>query len=123
LPAGGNSAASGTANHPQPPKLQSLTSKRSRRAKSATTSHAQDGQPQRNQPTRYDAALVRCIDFERQFSKLPTDTQTLLLLASREKQPQRVIAQITGWSPRALSDKLPAALVDLARLLDQADLL
>jgi DNA-directed RNA polymerase specialized sigma24 family protein len=66
---------------------------------------------------------VRCIDFEREFSKLATDTQTLLLLAYREKQPQKVIAQITGWSPRALCYKLPAALADLARLLDKADLL
>ena len=71
----------------------------------------------------YDAALVRCIDFEREFGKLPTDAQTLLLLAYREKQPQRTIAQITGWSPRAISYKLPAALLDLARLLDKADLL
>jgi hypothetical protein len=65
---------------------------------------------------------IRVIDFEREFSKLPTDIQTLLLLAYREKQPQRVIAQITGWSPRALSYKLPAALTDLAHLLDKADL-
>jgi DNA-directed RNA polymerase specialized sigma24 family protein len=72
---------------------------------------------------RYDAALVRVIDFEREFGKLPTDTQTLLLLAYREKQPQRTIAEITGWSPRAISYKLPAALLDLARVLDKADLL
>lgn len=72
---------------------------------------------------RYDAALVRVIDFEREFSKLPTDTQTMLLLAYREKQPYRVISQITGWSPRALDYKLPAALATLARLLDKADLL
>jgi DNA-directed RNA polymerase specialized sigma24 family protein len=72
---------------------------------------------------RYDAALVRCIDFEREFGKLPTDTQTLLLMAYREKQPQVTIAQITCWSPRAISYKLPAALADLARLLDKADLL
>ena len=66
---------------------------------------------------------MRCIDFEREFGKLPTDTQTILLLAYREKQPHKVIAQITGWSPRALSYKLPAALSQLARLLDRADLL
>jgi DNA-directed RNA polymerase specialized sigma24 family protein len=72
---------------------------------------------------RYDAALVRCIDFEREFGKLPADSQTLLLLSYREKQPQRIISQITGWSPRAINYKLPAALMDLARLLDKADLL
>ena len=82
------------------------------------------GRPTQHAATnRHDAALVRCIDFEREFGKLPTETQTLLLLAYREKQPQRTIAQITGWSPRAISYKLPAALVDLARLLDKADLL
>jgi DNA-directed RNA polymerase specialized sigma24 family protein len=63
------------------------------------------------------------IDFEREFGKLLEDTQTLLLMAYREKQPQPIISQITGWSPRAISYKLPAALLDLARLLDKADLL
>jgi DNA-directed RNA polymerase specialized sigma24 family protein len=72
---------------------------------------------------RHDAVIVRVIDFEREFAKLPTDTQTLLLLAYRERQPLRIIAQITGWSPRALDYKIPAALHDLANLLDKADLL
>jgi DNA-directed RNA polymerase specialized sigma24 family protein len=82
------------------------------------------GRPSDNASTnRFDAALVRCIDFEREFGKLPTDSQTLLLLAYREKQPQLTIAQITGWSPRAISYKLPAALADLSRVLDKADLL
>jgi hypothetical protein len=46
-----------------------------------------------------------------------------LVMAYREKQPQRTIAQITGWSPRAISYKLPAALLDLSNVLDKADLL
>jgi hypothetical protein len=37
---------------------------------------------------------VRCIGFERELSKLDTDAQTILLLAAREPQPQRVICQI-----------------------------
>ncbi len=45
---------------------------------------------------RHDAALVRCIDFKREFGKLPTDAQTLLLLAYREKHSHQVVAQITG---------------------------
>ena len=82
------------------------------------------GRPSESPSTnRFDAALVRCIDFEREFAKLPTDSQTLLLLAYREKQPMRIVAQITGWSLRALDYKLPAALLDLARVLDKADLL
>lgn len=73
--------------------------------------------------TRFDAALVRCIDFEREFSKLTSDQQTMLLLAYREQQPHRVICQITNLSERAVSYKLPAALAQLASLLDRANLL
>lgn len=47
----------------------------------------------------------------------------MLLRAYREKQPQRTIAEITGWSPRAISYKLPAALLDMVRIFDKADLL
>lgn len=72
---------------------------------------------------RFDAALVRCIDFEREFSKLDTDAQTILLLAFREHQPQRVICQIARCSERALSYKIPAALAQLAQLLDRANML
>ena len=60
-----------------------------------------------------DAALVRCTDFEREFSKLDTDAQTILLLAFREHQPQRVICQIARCSERALAYKVPAALAAL----------
>jgi hypothetical protein len=73
---------------------------------------------------REELAMIRPrIDFEREFGKLPTDTQTLLLLADCENQPQRINLQTTGWSQRALSYKLPAALMDLAPILDKADLL
>ena len=72
---------------------------------------------------RFDAALVRCIDFEREFSRLDTDAQTILLLAFREHQPQRVICQIACCSERALAYKIPAALAQLATLLDRADML
>lgn len=82
------------------------------------------GRVPKDAPTnRFDAALVRCLDFEREFGKLDTDTQTILLLAFRERQPNRVIAQITTWSTRALAYKIPAALAQLARLLDRANLL
>jgi DNA-directed RNA polymerase specialized sigma24 family protein len=82
------------------------------------------GRPAANGGTnRYDAALVRCIDFEREFSKLDTDAQTILLLAFREHQPQRVIAQVARCSERAVGYKIPAALAQLARLLDRASML
>jgi hypothetical protein len=80
-------------------------------------------QPVHASTNRFDAALVRCIDFEREFSKLDTDAQTILLLAFREHQPQRVIAQIARCSERAVSYKIPAALAQLARLLDRASML
>ena len=60
---------------------------------------------------------------EREFSKLDTDSQTILLLAFREHQPQRVIAQIARCSERAVAYKVPAALAQLARLLDRASML
>ena len=72
---------------------------------------------------RFAAALVRCIDFEREFSKLSTDAQAILVLAFGEHQPQRVIAQIACYSERAVSYKIPAALARLARLLDRAFML
>ena len=79
--------------------------------------------PAVNRTNRFDAALVRCIDFEREFSKLTGDQQTILLLAFREHQPHRVIAQIARCSERAVSYKIPAALAQLAQLLDRASML
>ena len=76
-----------------------------------------------NRTNRFDAALVRCIDFEREFGKLTGDQQTLLLLAYRERQPYRVIAQIARCSERALNYKIPIALAQLAKLLDRAAML
>lgn len=82
------------------------------------------GRERANAPTnRYDAALMRCIDFEREFSKLDTEAETTLLLAFREHQSQRVMAQIARCSERAVSYKIAAALAQLAHLLDRASML
>ena len=62
---------------------------------------------------RFDAALVGGIGFEREFSKLDTDAQTILLLAFREHQPQRMIAQISRWSEHAVFYKPLPPLPDL----------
>jgi DNA-directed RNA polymerase specialized sigma24 family protein len=59
----------------------------------------------------------------RAFSKLDTDAQTILLLAFREHQAQRGIAQIAHCSERVAGYKIPAALAQLARLLDRASML
>jgi DNA-directed RNA polymerase specialized sigma24 family protein len=53
----------------------------------------------------------------------PADRQTILILAFREHQPYRVITQIARCSERAVSYKIPAALAQLARLLDRASML
>jgi DNA-directed RNA polymerase specialized sigma24 family protein len=58
-----------------------------------------------------------------EFGKLDTEAQTILLLAFREHQPQRVIAQVARCSERAVGYKIPAALAQLARLLDRASML
>ena len=81
------------------------------------------GQPVHASTNRFDAGLVRCLDFEREFSKLTGDEQTILLLGFREHQPHRVIAQIARRSERAVSYKIPAGLAQLARLLDRASML
>ena len=80
-------------------------------------------QPAHASTNRFDAALVRRIDFEREFSKLDTDAKIILPLAFRERQPPRVIAQIARCSERAVSYKIPAPLAQLARLLDRASML
>ncbi|HEX4758499.1 MAG TPA: sigma factor-like helix-turn-helix DNA-binding protein [Terracidiphilus sp.] len=80
-------------------------------------------QPKEQNTNRFAGALVRCIDFEREFSKLTGDQQSILLLAYRDGQPHRVIAQMCRCSERALNYKIPAALAQLAQLLDRADIL
>jgi len=72
---------------------------------------------------RYDAALTRCLDFEREFGKLHEEDQQILLLIVREGQPQRVVAEALHMSTRCLSYKLPTALDRLANLLDRVNLL
>lgn len=72
---------------------------------------------------RFDAALTRCIDFEREFEKLDPEAKSILLLAIREDQSQRVVSQVLGISARALIYKIPQALEALAVLLDKANLL
>jgi hypothetical protein len=98
---------------------QECTALRCGRARNYTAPERQRAHASTN---RFDAALVRVIDFEREFSKLDTSAQTILLLAFREHQPQRVICQIARCSERALTYKIPGALAQLAQLLDRASL-
>jgi DNA-directed RNA polymerase specialized sigma24 family protein len=105
-------------------RLEHWSAERSAIRNGKTTNFKSPGRPPHTPNTnRFDAALVRCIDFEREFSKLTGDEQTILLLGFREHQPHRVIAQIARRSERAVSYKIPAGLAQLARLLDRASML
>ena len=70
-----------------------------------------------------DARLVRILDFERALDGLNDTDQLLLLFKYRDQMPDKEIAAITGWSPRALSYKIPQARQRLADRLDRLDLL
>lgn len=63
------------------------------------------------------------IEEELEFSKLTGDEQTILLLAFREREPYRDLAQIARCSGSAVTCKVPGALAQLAVLLDRASLL
>ena len=63
------------------------------------------------------------LEEELEFFKLTGDEQTVLLLAFRERQAYRVIAQIARCSERAVSYRVPAALARLPVLLDRASML
>ncbi len=56
---------------------------------------------------RFDAARARCIDFEREFSKLTGDEQAILPLAFREQQPHPGPAQIARFSECASATEAP----------------
>lgn len=75
------------------------------------------------QTNRFDAALVRILDFDRALASLPADEQTVLVLAYRDKQDQQRIAAALGCSTRKLAYLIPAARQHLANVLDRLDLL
>lgn len=66
---------------------------------------------------------MRVIDFERALTRLPAEQQTILFLTYCEHRDRTEVSKLAGISPRALSDKLPAARQALARTLDLLNLL
>jgi|GEM_PF-1695789 len=73
--------------------------------------------------TLREAALIRCIDFERAFAQLPEIDQALLVSRYVEGLPDHATARILGHSPRWVSYRLGAARALLAAVLDKLDLL
>jgi hypothetical protein len=104
-------------------RLEHWSAERSAIRNGKTTNFKSQGRPPHKPNTnRFDAALVRCIDFEREFSKLTADEQTMLLVQTRMPE-SRVICQVTHYSEKALAYKIPATLAKLAAILDRASML
>jgi DNA-directed RNA polymerase specialized sigma24 family protein len=78
------------------------------------------GKPNTN---RFDAALVRVIDFERALCTLDADEQTILVLRYRDRENDKGIASAVSWSVRKLSYMLPQARKHLASVLGRLNLL
>lgn len=74
-------------------------------------------------PTRFDARLVRTIDFERAFATLDPKHQALLWLRYADGDTMPEAAKAAGVSLRTAWSYMPAARKALADVLDRLDLL
>ena len=70
-----------------------------------------------------DARNVRVVDFERAFSHLSQDEQTLLAAVYLDRLDKVTAAMLLQIPPRTVALKLPAARQHLANILDRLDLL
>ncbi len=70
-----------------------------------------------------EAALIRCIDFERVYAVLTDEQQALLSARYVEGLPDRITAQLLDLTPAQVFRRLEIARLRLASLLDRADLL
>jgi DNA-directed RNA polymerase specialized sigma24 family protein len=89
---------------------------------SRTTDYKRIGWQARDTRT-FDARLVRVLDFERAFERLPEDEQMLPMLTYRERQHQEEISKILRCPVRKAAYTLPAARKHLADILDKLDIL
>ena len=85
-----------------------------------TTNYRRTGWRERRQRDA-DAALVRCLDFERALSRLPMVEQAALIATYRDGLRHHATA--IGCSDRKLAYLLPLARLHLAETLDRLDLL
>lgn len=87
-----------------------------------TTSYKRVGWAQRRS-SRFDAKIVRCIDFERAYGHLCPSDQALLELVYAEDWPNDQVAKILCISERSIYNYLPHARALLAHVLDKAGLI
>jgi DNA-directed RNA polymerase specialized sigma24 family protein len=89
----------------------------------ASTKADKQGESGRNDSSRFDARLIRTIDFERAFGTLSPEHQALLWLRYVHEGKMPAAAAAAGVSPRTASSHMPAARKALAAILDRLDLL
>ncbi len=87
-----------------------------------TTDYQKQGWQERK-ATRFDARIVRAIDFERALAKLDAEEHAALILTYRDHEDQPTIARGIGCSVRKLSYLIPRARKRLAEELDRMNLL
>jgi DNA-directed RNA polymerase specialized sigma24 family protein len=103
-------------------RLRQWARERSNNLQGKATVYRRTGWGQRNS-CNFDAALVRCIDFERALGKLSEDEQIALIYRYRNKATEREIAAAVGCGVRKLNYLIPAARRHLANVLDTLNLL
>lgn len=81
------------------------------------------GRPGPNHPTRFDARIVRVIDFGRALASIGSDFSTILQLYHCDGESITDICRAVGYSPRKLWARLPEARQALVRALSEANLL
>jgi DNA-directed RNA polymerase specialized sigma24 family protein len=86
------------------------------------TVYRRTGWGQRNS-CNFDAALVRCIDFERALERLSDREQIVLVRRYRDGETEPKIAAACGCSVRTLNRLIPSARLHLANVLDTLNLL
>lgn len=83
---------------------------------------AQRGRPGTNSTNRYDARLVRVVDFGRALSSMSNIDSTLVQMYYSDGESLTLISQATGVSVRTLSSRLPIARRALLNALEAFNL-
>ena len=92
--------------------------------RSGRTVHLRVGRPARaRRSTDADAAMVRCIDFERALGTLRASEQAALLAIYHDGATRKELANALASSERSIYALVDTALTHLADTLDRLDLL
>jgi DNA-directed RNA polymerase specialized sigma24 family protein len=103
-------------------RLRQWARERTNNLQGKATVYRRTGWSQRN-ACNFDAAIVRCIDFERALGQLSADEQIALVHRYRDGEAMPRIAQAVGCSERKVSYLVPAARRHLTNVLDTLNLL